>query len=94
MAEVKQQIISQKELDAKLAQYRKSALVGYDAVYDQEQGRFLIAGKHGTLAGVDAVVTLDVVSLLMMLSTIIPAVIVPALVKGAEQPKRPNLKIE
>jgi hypothetical protein len=96
MAEVKQQVISQKEMEAKVAHYRKSALVGYDAVYDQTHGRFLIAGKHGTLAGVEAVVTLDVISMLMMLSTIIPAVVVPAIVEAAKlsQATRPNLKIE
>lgn len=60
--------------------YRKKALNGDDALFDMECGVFLMHGKHPVLAGIDAVIAIDVPSFLAMLAGVIPTVLIPRLV--------------
>lgn len=65
--------------------YRKKSLVVDDAVYDTERGLFMIHGHHATLAGVDAVIAMDVASVLAMVAGIIPTVLIPMCVARSKQ---------
>jgi hypothetical protein len=86
--------ITPQELEAKLQKYRAKALTGYDAVYDKERGLFHIAGKHPTLVGTEAVVTLDVLSFLAMLASILPTVIIPAFAQAVKMFDKAQGKLE
>ena len=65
--------------------YRAKALLSDDAVFDAERGLFMIHGKHPTLAGIEAVIALDLPSFLSMFHGVIPVVLIPMLQAFAKQ---------
>jgi acyl-coenzyme A synthetase/AMP-(fatty) acid ligase len=70
---------------AKLHTYREQALPGDDAVFDSAHGVFLIHGRHASLVGVEAVVAVDLASMLMAMSAVIQTTVVPMLL-GPQRP--------
>lgn len=86
--------LDQEGAKRKLGQYRASAVTGDDAMYDAERGVFHFHGKHVTLVGVEAVVTVDLPSMLLAMSVVIQNTVVPVLlgqleVKVAARPDAP-----
>lgn len=63
----------------KLDQYRSKALKGDDAIFDSERGVFHFHAKHDSLVGVEAVVTVDLPSLLLAMSVVLQTTVVPIL---------------
>lgn len=72
---------AKRQVAEKLTKYRAAAMTGDDAVFDAERRLFLIHGKHPLLANVDAVIAVDLASMLMAVSQVIQTTIVPMLVQ-------------
>lgn len=73
------------QVKEKLDRYRQQALAGDDAVFDSQRMVFLFHGKHRALAGVDAVIEIDVASLLLAMSVVQQNTIVPMLMAMRKQ---------
>ena len=71
--------ITREQQQQKLSQYRTASLPGDDAVFDGERGVFHFHGKHPSLVGVEAVVSVDLASLLLGMSVVLQTTVVPIL---------------
>lgn len=74
--------LSPTTLAEKLSAYRDKQLTGYDGVFDAERGTFLIAGRHPTLVGVEAIIAVDLASMVTMVGQVMPGVVVPLMIQG------------
>ena len=82
--------LSQRQAKMKLEEYRAKTLVGDDAMYDSERGLFYFHGKHASLVGVEAVIAVNLPSLLMALSVVLQNTVVPILTgQIAVKPRTP-----
>lgn len=74
--------LAQSPAREKIDAYRLKQIPGYDGVFDAERGLFLIAGRHPTLVGVEAVIAVDLASMVTMVGSVMPTIVVPLLIAG------------